>query len=116
QRPESGLPQHGISTLGKSVSRMRLPRGRNQSSAERTSIQRPLRAQVTFALVIGEKVAQDGVARPQFEAAAPALIVARLIPQRRVPQSGQTVRCNELSLARREPLSVCAPAFAPLQR
>ena len=50
------------------------------------------------------------------EAAAPALVVTRLIFQRPISQRCHTVRRNKLPLARRKPLSVRAPTLTPLRR
>src|ERR1017187_4499520 len=115
QRAVSGLSQHGAATLGKGVARVRFPRGRNQSPTERTAIQCPLRPQLLLAFIVGKKITHNRMPRPGPEAAALALIVARLIFQRRIPQVSQAIGCNELSFAGCEPLPISTPTAAPLR-
>src|SRR5205807_8891756 len=94
---------------------MRFPCGRNQSSAERASVQCPLRTQFLFTPIVSKKVADDGMPRPGPEAAAIALIVAWFVFQFRIPERRQAVGRDELSFARCETLRIPSPAVVPLR-
>src|SRR5579863_7857588 len=115
QRPIAGLAEYGESPVCQRIPRMRLPRGRDHASGKGPAVKRPLRAQFAFGFVVGEKISHDGVPCPWPESAAPALIVTRFILKLRIPQRRQTIRRNELALARCEALAVSSPSPAPLR-
>src|SRR4029077_19689146 len=95
---------------------MRLPCGRDQTSGEYPSIQRPLRTPLVFAPIVSHEIAPDRVMSSWPESAASALVVAHLISKLGVAQRRQAVGDHELSLARREPFPIPSPAIVPLRR
>src|SRR6266699_2327587 len=102
------LTENSAPSFGKGISRMRLPCCRDQTSGERPSIERPLRAPLVLAPIVSHEVSPDRMMSSWPESTASALVVAHLISQLGVAGGRQAVGDHELSLAHAN-RSACPP-------
>src|SRR5579862_1077496 len=96
--------------------RRRLPIRRHHSPHKCSSVERELRTQFLFTVVIGHKIPHDRMARSRPESRTLALIVARLVLQHRVSSRCHAVGGDELSFPRRKSLAESTPSVIPLGR